>query len=279
MGDFLRDVMRFPHMQHALLAIALSSIACGVIGTYVVVRRITYIAGAIAHSVLGGVGAAIYLNQEWGWKWLDPFAGAIVAALLSAMIIGLVSLRARQREDTVIAAIWAVGMAVGILFIYKTRGYSDDLMRYLFGSLLMVSHSQIYLLSILDCIIIAAGFLFYRQLQAVCFDEQYSRLRGLHVELYYLLLLCLAALTVVVLSMVVGIVLVIALLTLPAAVAGHFSRQLWTMMVSAVILSAVLSLTGLMASYGPNLPTGPTIVVLCGGAYLLTATISAFRRH
>lgn len=279
MSDFIQALGQFEFMQFALLAVLLSSIACGVIGSYVVVRRISYIAGGISHSVLGGLGAAKYLQQVQGWTWLDPFMGAVIAALLSAMIIGYVSLRAKQREDTVIGAIWAVGMATGLLFIYKTPGYNEDLMRYLFGNPLMVSSPQLQLLILLDVLIVGAGLLFYRQFQAVCFDEQYSRLRGISVEFYYLMLLCLAALTVVLLSMVVGIVLVIALLTLPAAVAGHFCRQLWSMMFVSVVLSALLSTGGLALSYTTDLPSGATIVVLCGAAYLITAATSNWSRR
>lgn len=278
MREFIEAVAEHGFMRFALIAVLLSSIACGIIGSFVVVRRISYIAGGIAHSVLGGLGVARYLQQVQGWSWLDPFIGAIIAALASALIIGLVSLKARQREDTVIGAIWAVGMAIGLLFINMTPGYNDDLMNYLFGNPLMVTPTQLVLLIVLDALIAVCGLLFYRQFEAVCFDEQYARLRGLNVEFYYLLLLCLAALTVVLLSMVVGIVLVIALLTLPAAIAGHFSRQLWSMMLMAIGLSAVASTAGLAISFSPNLPAGATIVVLCGAAYLLTAAARGLRR-
>ena len=271
MSEFLDALTRHAFLQNALLAGVLASVACGVVGTYVVVRRITYIAGGIAHCVLGGMGAALYLNRVHGLGWLQPLHGAVVAALGAAMIIGLVSLRARQREDTVIGAVWAVGMAAGVLFIARTPGYAQDLMSYLFGNILMVTRGDLWLIAGLDVVVVAVGLLFYNPLLAVCFDEEFARVRGLPVEFYYLLLLALTALTVVLLVTVVGIVLVIALLTLPVAIAGHFARRMWQMMILATIISIALTTTGLAVSYTPDLPAGATIIVLAGAVYLVVA--------
>lgn len=271
MFEFLDALSHHAFLQNALLAGVLASVACGVVGTYVVVRRITYIAGGIAHCVLGGMGAALYLNRVHGLAWLQPLHGAVVAALAAAMIIGLVSLRARQREDTVIGAVWAVGMAAGVLFIARTPGYAQDLMSYLFGNILMVTRGDLWLMAGLDVAVVAVGLLFYNPLLAVCFDEEFARVRGLPVEFYYLLLLALTALTVVLLVTVVGIVLVIALLTLPVAIAGHFARRLWQMMILATVISIALTTTGLAVSYSPDLPAGATIIVLAGAVYLVVA--------
>jgi len=268
MHEFLSDLQTQTFLQYALLTGVLASIACGIIGSYVVTRRITYIAGAIAHSILGGMGAARYLQIVHQWDWLHPIYGAVAAALASAIIIGLVSLGAKQREDTVIGAVWAIGMALGILFIFKTPGYNEDLMSYLFGNILMVSVGDLWLIAGLDVLIVVAGLLFYNQLLAVCFDEEFARIRGIHVEFYFLLLLCLTALTVVLLVTVVGIVMVIALLTLPVAVAGHFSKRLWHMMALATLFSAAFTTLGLMFSYGPDLPAGATTILLAGAVYL-----------
>jgi len=259
-------------MQHALLGGILSSVACGIMGTYVVVRRITYIAGGIAHCVLGGMGAALYLQKVHGWTFFHPLHGAVAAALIAALIIGWVSIRARQREDTVIGALWAVGMATGVLFITRTPGYNQDLMSYLFGNILMVTQQDLWIVGGLDVLVVVMGVLFYNQFLAVCFDEEFARLRGLNVEAYYLLLLCLTALTVVLLISIVGIVLVIALLTLPVAIAGHFSKRLWQMMLVSAGLSIVFTTAGLAISYGPDLPAGATTIVLAGAAYLAVAT-------
>ena len=202
----------------------------------------------------------------------------MISALAAAVIIGLVSMRAKEREDTVIGALWAVGMAVGIIFIARTPGYNQDLMSYLFGNILMVSPADIYLIAALDGLVLIVGLAFYNQLLAVCFDEEFARLRGINVELFYLLLLCLTALTVVILVNVVGIILVIALITLPAAVAGHFTNSLWKMMIVAAGLSALFTVVGLAVSYGPNLPAGAMIIVVAGITYL-AVTIAAGYLH
>lgn len=271
MSSFFHALASQPHVQRALLAGLLVAVACGTMGTYVVVRRITYIAGGIAHCVLGGIGAALYLRRVHGVAWLHPLMGAVVAGLLAAVVIGLVSLRAKEREDTVIGALWAVGMAVGLLFMSRTPGYAQDAMTYLFGDILLVRRSDLWLVAGLDVIVVALGLIFYNQFLAVCFDEEFARLRGASVHFYYLLLLALTALTVVLLATVVGIVMVIAMLTLPAAVAGYFARRLWQMMLLAVCLSMIFTVGGLAASYEPELPAGATIVAFSGAVYLVFA--------
>jgi len=278
-AEFLDAAAHYSFMQHALLAGLLAAVACGIVGTYVVVRRITYIAGGIAHCVLGGIGAALYLERVCGWTFVRPLHGAVVAALLAAMIIGLVGLRAKQREDTVIGALWAVGMAAGVLFIARTPGYSQDLMSYLFGNILMVTAGDLWLIAALDVVVVAVALLFYNQFQAICFDEEFARVRGIPVEFYYLLLLALTALTVVLLVSVVGIVMVIALLTLPVAVAGYFARRLWQMMVLAIGFSVLFTTAGLAVSYKPDLPAGATVIILAGAVYLLVTIASRLLRR
>ncbi len=275
MADFFSALRDQAFLQHALLTGVLAGIACGVMGSYVVTRRITYIAGGIAHSVLAGLGAARYCQSVCGWGWLHPLYGAVVAAIVAALVIGTVTLwGAKQREDTVIGAVWAIGMAVGILFIFKTPGYNTDLTSYLFGNILMVSADDLWLIAGLDVLVVAVGLVFYNQLLAVCFDEEFARLRGVKVEFYYLLLLCLTALTVVLLVTVVGIIMVVALLTLPVAVAGHFVKRLGQMMVLASILTILLNSFGLVVSYAADLPTGATTIVLAGAVYLSIVVVS-----
>jgi len=267
--DFLHAVRTETFMQNALLTGVLAGVACGVVGAYVVVRRITVIAGSISHCILGGMGAARYLQTVYGVSWAHPLLGATVAALIAALVIGVVSLRAKQREDMVIGAVWAIGMAIGILFIARTPGYNEDLMSYLFGNILMVSGNDLYLIAGLDVLVVAVGLLFYNQLLAICFDEEFARLRGVPVEGYYLMLLCLAAITVVLLVSVVGIVMVIALLTLPVAVAGQFSRTLWQLMAISSLLTVLFTTTGLAFSFGPDLPPGATSILIAAAVYLL----------
>lgn len=269
MQEFLTALRTQPWLQWAVLAGLLASVACGVVGTYVVVRRISYIAGGISHCVLGGIGAAAYFSTVCGWQWLTPTLGAMMAALAAAMIIGVVSLRARERVDTVIGALWAVGMAAGVLFISQTPGYQAHLMSYLLGEILLVRPEDVWSIAALDVGILVIVLLFYKQLLAVCFDEEQARVRGVNVDAYYLLLLALTALTVVLLAWVVGIVMVIALLTLPVAIAGHFTRRLWQMMLLAVALSMVFTLAGQAVSWQLDFPTGATIILLAGAVYLL----------
>lgn len=263
-------------LRYALAAGLLASVALGVVGSYVVTKRISYIAAAIAHSVLGGLGAALYLRNNHGMIWCSPMLGAVAAALVAALVIGLVSLHARQREDTVIGAVWAIGMAVGLLFLYKTTP-TVDAMSYLFGDIHFVTAGDLGVVAGLDVLVVGLGLLFYNKLMAVCFDHEFAALRGVRVELYYLLLLCLTALTVVLLIRIVGIVLVIALVTLPAATAGHFTRRLWPMMLVASVLCMGLITAGLAISYPTDLPPGPTIILLAGAIYLVAALGSRLR--
>jgi zinc transport system permease protein len=275
MTDFL-DALRdpdLPFFRYALAVGALASVSLGIVGSYVVTRRITYIAAAISHCVLGGIGAAFYLNVVHGWTWCHPMLGALAAALLSALLIGIVSLYAKQREDTVISAVWAVGMAIGLVFFAKTPRYMDA-MRYLFGDILLVSAHDVWLVLAMDAVVVALGLGFYPKLLALCFDDEFAELRGVRTKLLYMILLCLTAVTVVLLVRVVGIVLVIALLTLPAAVAGHFARQLWQMMAVAVLCCMAFVTTGIAVSYPLNLPSGPVIILIAGAAYLLVAIVS-----
>ena len=267
-----------PFLRYALLVGLLASVSLGIVGSYVVTRRITYIAAAISHCVLGGIGAAFYLNVACGWQWCSPMYGALAAALLSAIVIGLVSLYARQREDTVISAVWAVGMAVGLIFFYKANCYAGA-MAYLFGDIFLVTSRDVWTVSAMDAVVVVLGLGFYPKLLALCFDEEYAELRGVQTKLLYMMLLCLTAVTVVLLVRVVGIVLVIALLTLPAAIAGHFARRLWQMMAVAVVVCMAVVATGIAVSYPLDLPGGPVVILIAAAAYLLATSVAALRRR
>jgi len=277
-NDFLTMLTdpEMPLLRYVLAVGLLASVAFGVVGSYVVTRRISYIAAAIAHSVLGGIGAALYLKHAVGLAWIDPLYGAVAAALLSAVVIGLVSLYAQQREDTVISAVWTIGMATGLLLLSKTPGYNEPMV-YLFGDIWYLSIHDVWLVAICDLVIVALAVGFYPKLLAVCFDEEFAELRGLRVKALYILLLCLAALTVVLLVRVVGIVMVIALLTLPAAIAGHLAGRLWRMMLVAVALCMLFTVSGVVGSFALDLPTGPTIVALAAVGFLLSTLFVRWR--
>ena len=274
---FFSDLAQFDFLRNALLAGLLASVACGVIGSFVVARRITYVAGSIAHCVLGGLGAARFCQVRLGWTWFDPLYGALLAAIIAAGVIGYATLRVREREDTVIGAVWAIGMAIGLMFIQVTPGYSSDLMGYLFGDILLVGTRDLWLIVVLDVVVVAVTYVMYNRFVSLCFDEEFSALRGIPVQRLYLLLLALVAVTVVVLMKVVGIVMVIALLTLPVAIAGSFVRSLGAMFVLATLLTGAFTTAGLVISYEPNWPSGATIILLCGVAYLLTIGVRALR--
>lgn len=254
-------------MQYALLACLLASIGCGVIGTYVVVKRVGFMAGGIAHTVLAGMGAAYFFGAS-------PMLGAVIVAIISALLIGLIKLHWRQDEDILIAAFWSMGMAIGVMFISRTEGYGVDLMSYLFGNILLVSGRDLAFMLMLDVTIITIVAVFYKQFQAMAFDEEYASLRNVHVELIYLIMLCLVALTVVLLINIVGLILIIALLVLPAASAALFSASVGRMMVLSVLLCMVITVGGLVLSYGPDLPSGSTIVVLAGFVYALSLLVN-----
>jgi zinc transport system permease protein len=256
-----------PFFRYAFIVGILASVAFGIIGTYVVTRRITYIAGAISHCVLGGIGVGLYLQYKVGIEWFEPMYGGVISALLAAAVIGLVSLHANEREDTVIGALWAVGMAIGLLFISRTPGYVEP-MSYLFGNILLITQKDVWLVLTLNGLILGLTIFFFNKFQAICFDEEFARLRGINTDIYYLILLGLTALTVVLLARVVGIVMVIALLTLPAAVAGCFSRRLWHMMTIATLFCMFFVGSGLAVSYSYDLPSGPTIIIVAGIVYL-----------
>jgi zinc transport system permease protein len=266
--DLLNAFMTQSFLQNAACVAILGSVACGVIGSYVVVKRMSFISGGIAHAVLGGMGVAYFFDAE-------PLLGAIVSAIIFALVIGWVSLSAQQHEDTIIGAVWAVGMATGLLFIYKKPGYAPELTSYLFGHILLVTRPDVWLIAALDALILALVLVFYKGFLAVCFDEEFARLQGLQVKRLYIALLCLIALTVVILVKVVGIILVIALLTLPAAIAGQWTNGLRKMMFAACALGLVFSLSGLATAYSLNLPGGATIVLITGIGFLVSTGFRA----
>jgi len=259
-----------PFFRYAVIAGLLAAIPFGIIGTYVVVRRISYIAGAISHCMLGGVGMGLYLQKVMGISWFGPLQGAILVALLSAVILAFVSSFAKQREDSVIGAMWSAGMAIGLLFIAKTPGYTDP-MSYLFGNILLITRNDIFFVLVLDVLVVSIVGIFYNKFLAICFDDEFAHLRGVRTHWLYLLLLCLTALTIVLLVRIVGIVMVIALLTLPAAIAGNFAKSIRQMMIIAILLCAIFILSGLSISYQLDLPSGPVIITIAAAVYLAVA--------
>ena len=259
------EALQFEFMQHALLAGLLVSFAAGIIGSLIVVNRMVFLAGGIAHTSYGGIGLAVYFG-------LPIFLGASLFAVAAALLIATLTLKKRHRMDTFIGLIWAVGMAIGVIFVDLTPGYNVDLMSYLFGSILAVSTQDLYFMATLLLIILLIVTLRYRDILAVSYDSEYAGLRGVNVRFFYTLILILSALTVVIAIKVVGLILVIAMLTIPVYIAEKLSNSLFSMMFLSGSISTLFTLVGLWFSYSYNLTSGASIIMVSAlslGLFLL----------
>lgn len=265
-----------PFIRNAFLASILSGILFGILGSVITVKKINGLAGAISHSVLGGIGLALFLSANRIIKGFPPLVGAIIFAVFTAILIAFISVKAKQREETLINALWAIGMSLGILFIAKTPEYVDP-MSYLFGNILLISLENLILLGILDIIVILLVVRFYHQLEASIFDEEFAKTRGINTDLILFVLLILTSIAIVLLQTFVGIVMVIAMLSLPAGTSAYFSKNLATMMILSTILSIIFSITGLFLSWQLNLPAGAMVVVVSGIVFLATSLLKLKR--
>jgi zinc transport system permease protein len=288
----ITDALGFAFMRYALAAGVLVSIACGIMGTFVVVKRIVFVSGGIAHAAYGGIGLGYYIKYTllpllFAGSALAqdprpgalPLGGAIVFSLGAAVVMGLVQRRTRERADTIIGVLWAIGMAVGIIFVDLSEGYKVDLMSYLFGSILAVEPVELLVMLALDAVVITVVVLFYKELVAISFDETFATVENVPVDAIYVVLLCLIALTVVMMMRVVGLIMVIAMLTMPAAIAGQFVRDLRRTMIWAVVLGVVFTVVGLWLSFSWNLTSGASIILVAGGSYLLSLVVRAVQRR
>ena len=264
------EALQFEFMRNALMAGLLAAIACGIVGVYVVVKRIVFISGGIAHTSFGGIGLGYFLG-------INPVIGALVFSLLSGAAIAGITRKTRLPADTAIGILWAIGMALGIIFINLTPGYAPDLMSYLFGNILTVPFSDILMMVVLDAVIVGIVVIFYKEYLILSFDEEYATAIGMPVEKLYLLLLGLIALTVVVLIRVVGMILVIALLTFPAAMARQYTHDMKKMMLLSVMFGFLFTVGGLWLSYVMSLPSGATIILLGGTCLALSFGYSWLR--
>lgn len=265
------EALQFDFMRNALIAGVLVSIACGIIGTFVVINRIVFISGGIAHAAYGGIGLGYFFN-------FSPVLGAVIFSVAAALGMGMVQRRTQERADTIIGVMWAIGMAIGIILIDLTEGYKADLMSYLFGSILTVSSHDLLIMLVLDLIILLLAFVFYQELLAISFDETFATVTNVPVDAIYLTLMCMIALTTVMMMRVVGLIMVIALLTMPAAISGQFMRSMKKMMVLASILGIGFTTTGLWLSYIWNLTSGATIILVAGLVYLLSAIVQPLKK-
>lgn len=262
----MADILNYDFMINAIYASILASIACGIVGTYVVVKRIAFISGGISHTAYGGIGLGYFLG-------FNPLFGAIGFSLISAGFLSVMRKKKSQHEDTIIGIMWAFGMAVGIIFVNLTPGYSSNLMSYLFGNILTVPRSDILMMLFLDAFIILLVVLLFNEFQAVTFDEEFARTLGLPVDRLYLLLLVIIALTTVLLIKLVGIILVVALLTIPSAISIKFVRSIKQMMLMSIGLGMFFTISGLFISYYLNLSSGAAIILTASAGYLVSNLI------
>lgn len=271
------DFFTIPFLRNALLAVLLASVAAGLTGSIVVVRRSTYLAGAVAHSVLAGIGLSVLISSRWHVQCVSPMTASFIAAAIVACLVSFIRDRGFLRRDTVLSAIWTGSMAAGIIFIFCSPGYQQDLTGYLFGSVLLITSEDLLSMCVLDIAVVVCTILFYNRFLAIAFNAESAKIRGLKVGFYEFVYNMLTALTVVLLVRVVGIVLAVALLTLPAATAGFFANRLNRMMVCAIAISALVSVAGLAVSYPADLPPGAIIVLISVLLYVLAALFRSFR--
>lgn len=272
------EALDYTFFQRALLAGLLASVACGLIGSLVVVKRMASISGGLSHAAFGGVGLGY-------WLGIDPLLGATVFTLVCGVILASACRRRKQAPDTLIIMTWSIGMALGMIFVSLTPGYAPDLLTYLFGSILFVSAPHVLMLAGLDVLLLAAVVALFKEFQAMAFDEEFSEITGMPVTLLQQVLMALVALTVVGLIRVVGVILVVALLTLPAVVARLWCDSLRGMMAVAMVVGAGCTTAGLFAAYGlsaagtAQVPSGPLIILMAAAAYLLSTAVHGWCRR
>jgi zinc transport system permease protein len=265
------EALQLEFMRNALLAGLLASMMCGIIGTLVVVNRIVFLSGGIAHAAYGGIGLAFF----FGFPYL---LGIMGFALIMAAIMAAVSLKTKQRADTIIGVLWAVGMALGVILLDITPGYNVDLMSYLFGSILTVPVSDLWLMLLLNGVVLMFVGYYYHDLVSLSYDEEFAQVRGVPVRFLYFSLIGLIALLVVMIIQVVGLILVIALLTIPPYIAEKYAGSLSRMMIYAVLLNLFFTIAGLLISYNFNLTSGASIIMVAAASFFVSLLVEHIRQ-
>ena len=248
------DILEYEFIQNALIAGLLVGILSGIIGSLIVVNKMVFLAGGMAHTAYGGIGLAIYFS-------FPIFLGASLFAVISAMLIAIITMKEKNNIDIFIGLIWAVGMAIGVILIDLTPGYNVDLISYLFGSILAVNNDDIIFIACLLAFIVFIVLVFYRQILAVSYDSEYANLRGVNVKFFYMLILIMSALSIVVAIKIVGLILVIALLTIPVYIAQTICSSLKSMMILSGIFSSSFTFVGLYVSYTYDITSGASIIL------------------
>jgi zinc transport system permease protein len=255
------QLLNYGFFRHALLAALLMSVSCGIIGTYIVSRRMVFISGGITHASFGGVGLGYFLG-------ISPLAGAAVFAVLAALATENLTRRKVFRNDSIIAIVWSLGMALGIIFIFMTPGYAPNLMSYLFGSIITVSKTDLWLMLSLALGMSFFFTFFFKPILYISFDEQFAKTRGIPVMTMNYILILLVALTVVLSIRIAGIILVLSLLTIPQNLANLFTGRFSHILLGSVVLGFIASVTGLVISYFMDIPSGATIIFTLVVMYL-----------
>lgn len=278
MISVFEDIMTYEHLADAFVACLLSAITCGIVGSYVVARRMVFLSGGITHASFGGLGLAIYAG-------FNPLVGALLFASVASVGVEFASRRGRIREDSAIGIIWSVGMALGALFMSLTPGYAVELPSYLFGSISLVDGGDIKWLAALMVVVVAGALLLGRKIMYVTFDEEYARSQGLPVSLIAYIMSVVVAITIVLSIKVMGIVLLMSLVTIPTVVANTLTKNYRTITLLAVITALVCNVAGFVMSYeielpnGGGIPTGSCIIFLLSLALLLVKLFDMIRRR
>ncbi|HIZ00925.1 MAG TPA: metal ABC transporter permease [Candidatus Bacteroides merdipullorum] len=269
------DLLQYTFIQHALIGSLLASIACGLVGTYIVTRRLVFISGGLTHASFGGIGLGLYTG-------IPPILAAAAFAVLSAFGVEWLSKRKEMREDSAIAVFWALGMAVGVMFTFLSPGFAPDLSAYLFGNILTITQGDLLLLGCVAGVLVAFFTLFRHPIVYVAFDREFARSQGLRVQLLEYVLMMFIALTIVACLRMVGIVLVISLLTIPQMTANLFSQRFAGIIWLSIGIGYLSCLGGLYLSFRENIPSGASIIffsIVIYAACKAGKSVWAYRRR
>lgn len=265
------EALQFEFMRNALLAGLMASVICAIMGTLVVVHRVVFLSGGIAHASYGGIGLSFFM----GWPYI---VGTVGFALGAAMLMAIVTLKAKHRADTIIGVMWAVGMATGIVLLDLTPGYHVDLMSYLFGSILTVPPSDLLMMLAVGTIVFVIVGYFYKDLLAMAYDEEFAKARGVPVHKLYFLLISMLALSIVMIIQVIGLILVIALLTIAPYLVEQHTKSLMNMMIWSGFFNIIFTVTGIWIAFHFNITSGAAIILVAGAVFLGDFSYQALKK-
>lgn len=265
-------IFEYQFLTNAIIAIALTSILCGITGTYIVTNRMVFLSGGITHASFGGLGMACFLG-------INPIIGAIIFSILAALCIELFTSREIVRQDSMIGILWALGMSIGIIFMALTPGYSPNLMSYMFGSVLSIEKVDIIMSAILTTLTVLLFAFFIRPIQFISFDSEYIKSCGVKIYIFKYILIALVALTIVFSIKIAGIVLVISLLTIPQAVTNMFTANYVRIIYFSIIISLICSFAGLAGAWYINIPSGASIIIALTSLFVLAKLFLYIRKR